>query len=135
MGSQALDEVLSKNSIHQNGDSVKPDAKKSKADADFESFDAEDFFYEAEREKRLAEMDLKNVLPNREKSESADKAPKRKKLAETKFEKSQIRGEITAAIDAVLAEHLDFGEDFGRLIGKGGRKLLKDFLLDKIRLL
>ena len=75
------------------------------------------------------------MLPNREKSESADKAPKRKKLAETKFEKSQIRGEITAAIDAVLAEHLDFGEDFGRLIGKGGRKLLKDFLLDKSRLL
>ena len=106
---------------------IKPDAKKSKADADFESFSAEDFFYEAEREKRLAEMDLKNMLPNREKSESADKAPKRKNLTETKFEKSQIRGEITAAIDAVLAEHLDFGEDFGRLIGKGRQESAKRF--------
>ncbi|MBQ8400016.1 MAG: hypothetical protein IJX08_08665 [Clostridia bacterium] len=68
------------------------------------------------------------MLPNREKSESAEKVPQRKKLTETKFEKSQIRGEITAAIDAVLAEHLDFREDFGRLIGKSREKMINAVL-------
>ena len=58
---------------------------------------------------------------------SADKVPQRKKLAKTKFEKSQIRGEITAAIDAVLAEHLDFGEDYGVLIGKGRQEAAERF--------
>ncbi|MBQ8399463.1 MAG: hypothetical protein IJX08_05770, partial [Clostridia bacterium] len=89
--------IAKQEALKEDYDRISKYPKKSKADADFESFSAEDFFYEAEREKRLAEMDLKNMLPNREKSESAEKVPQRKKLTETKFEKSQIRGEITAA--------------------------------------
>ena len=127
------DSTATKNSIHQNGDSVKPDAKKSKADADFESFSAEDFFREA------AARSVSEVVGESEKSANAPEAPraaKKRGLSEGQAKKLEAnyvnhktfsRREVAEVVDSITRKHLDFGEDYGVLIGKGRQEAAKRF--------
>ncbi|MBQ7846847.1 MAG: hypothetical protein IJ344_01050, partial [Clostridia bacterium] len=121
---------LSGSSIHQNGDSVKPDAKKSKADADFESFSAEDFFHEA------AARSVSEVVGESEKSTKSPEAPraaKKRGLSEGQAKKLEAnyvnhktfsRKEVAEVVDSITRKHLDFGEDYGVLIGKGRQEAI-----------
>ena len=127
------DETVSTNSIHQNGDSVKPDAKKSKADADFESFSAEEFFREA------AARSVSEVVGESEKSTKSPEAPraaKKRGLSEGQAKKLEAnyvnhktfsRKEVAEVVDSITRKHLDFGEDYGVLIGKGRQEAAKRF--------
>ncbi|MBQ7846807.1 MAG: hypothetical protein IJ344_00850, partial [Clostridia bacterium] len=124
------DSTATKNSIHQNDDSVKPDAKKSKADADFESFSAEEFFREA------AARSVSEVVGESEKSANAPEAPratKKRGLSEGQAKKLEAnyvnhktfsRKEVAEVVDSITRKHLDFGEDYGVLIGKGRQEAI-----------
>ena len=116
------------------GNQVKGKKKAKKKWTDFytnfkETWDAESFFDDraSTEESKYEKLGLKDVLANREKSENAEKAPLRKHLSKEQMEKSQIRAEVSAMVDAVVSEFLDFGEDFGRLIGKGRQESAKRF--------
>ena len=96
------DSTATKKSIHQNGDSVKPDAKKSKADADFESFDAEDFFHVA------AARSVSEVVGESEKSANAPEAPRAAKKRGLS-DRGLVRSNLVVADMA--------GEDNGAVFG------------------
>ena len=127
---EASSGTISTDSIHQNGDSVKPDAKKSKADADFESSDAEDFFREA------AARSVSEVVGESEKSTKSPEAPlapKKRGLSEGQAKKLEAnyvnhktfsRKEVAEVVDSITRKHLDFGEDYGVLIGKGRQEAI-----------
>lgn len=129
--------ALSNSIIPQETDSVKPDAKKSKADADFESFSAEDFFREAAN--KSEGRSVSQVLGESEKSPNIPEAPKTAKkrgLSEGQAKKLEAnyvnhktfsRKEVAEVVDSITRKHLDFGEDYGVLIGKGRQEASKRF--------
>ena len=109
---------------------IKPDAKKSKSDADFESFSAEDFFREA------AARSVSEVVGESEKSTKSPEAPratKKRGLSEGQAKKLEAnyvnhktfsRKEVAEVVDSITRKHLDFGEDYGVLIGKGRQEAI-----------
>lgn len=123
--------------VAQKSYSVKPDAKKSKADADFESFSAEDFFREAAN--KSAGRSVSEVVGESEKSANAPEAPlapKKRGLSEGQAKKLEAnyvnhktfsRKEVAEVVDSITRKHLDFGEDYGVLIGKGRQEAAKRF--------
>ena len=107
--------------------------RKSKADAEFESFSAEDFFHEA------ATRSVSEVVGESEKSTNAPEAPqvpKKRGLSEGQAKKLEAnyvnhktfsRKEVAEVVDSITRKHLDFGEDYGVLIGKGRQEAAKRF--------
>ena len=107
--------------------------RRSKADAEFESFSAEDFFHEA------ATRSVSEVVGESEKSTNAPEAPqvpKKRGLSEGQAKKLEAnyvnhktfsRKEVAEVVDSITRKHLDFGEDYGVLIGKGRQEAAKRF--------